>query len=322
MDLFTLLNLDELSLGLANLQMFPFFETAHYIISVMALREQPGVLEVAHRSPFACWFSSMLFCFGGAILSGLMLAEPPVAPLSNTTSVLLASMIWYLVFYSPQDLMYSCASISPVRLLLAGMKEVTRTWKVLSGVVQAQKKYENGLLVMIAVGWAKGAGGGLISNFEQLVRGIWKPETNELLKMTYPTKITLIGAVLFALQQNHYLPLKKHHLMLIYTVFNVTNKVRMMLTGSSSSPFAYMESAMYHMLFARPATYSPLAAEGSQTSAELQSPQTPNDASKSSVPGTDSSPSHKAKLQNNTSAKAKNADQEEGKDLKCNKKTD
>lgn len=55
--------------------------------------------------------------------------------------------------------MYSCASIAPVRLLLAGMKEVTRTWKVLSGVVQAQKKYENGLLVMIAVGWAKGTHG-------------------------------------------------------------------------------------------------------------------------------------------------------------------
>lgn len=29
-----------------------------------------------------------------------------------------------------------------------------------------------------------GAGGGLIRNFEQLVRGIWKPETNELLKMS------------------------------------------------------------------------------------------------------------------------------------------
>lgn len=94
-----------------------------------------------------------------------------------------------------------------------------------------------------------------------------------------------------------------------------------MLTGSSSSPFAYMESAMYHMLFARPATYSPLADEGSQASAELQSPKTPNDASKSSVPDTDGSPSRKNKLQNNTSAKAKKADQEEGKDLKRNKKT-
>lgn len=40
-----------------------------------------------------------------------------------------------------------------------------------------------------------------------------------------PTKITLIGAVLFALQQTHYLPLQKHHLMFIYTVFIVVNKV-------------------------------------------------------------------------------------------------
>lgn len=40
-----------------------------------------------------------------------------------------------------------------------------------------------------------------------------------------PTKITLIGAVLFALQQTHYLPLHKHHLMLIYTIFIVVNKV-------------------------------------------------------------------------------------------------
>lgn len=43
-----------------------------------------------------------------------------------------------------------------------------------------------------------------------------------------PTKITLIGAVLFALQQTHYLPLQKHHLMLIYTVFTVVNKVSLL----------------------------------------------------------------------------------------------
>lgn len=40
-----------------------------------------------------------------------------------------------------------------------------------------------------------------------------------------PTKITLIGAVLFALQQTNYLPLQKRHLMLIYTIFTVVNKV-------------------------------------------------------------------------------------------------
>ncbi|XP_040013768.1 trimeric intracellular cation channel type B isoform X2 [Xiphias gladius] len=199
----------------------------------------------------------MLFCFGGAVLSGIMLAEPPVAPLTNSTSVLLASVIWYLVFYCPMDLVYCGAALLPLRLVLSGMKEVTRTWKVLGGVTQAHSKYKDSLLVMIAIGWAKGAGGGLISNFEQLVRGVWKPETNELLKMSYPTKITLIGAVLFALQQTHYLPLQKHHLMLLYTIFTVVNKSRMMLTGSSASPFAAIESAIYKTLFTG---YSPYAA--------------------------------------------------------------
>lgn len=39
-------------------------------------------------------------------------------------------------------------------------------------------------ILSLALSLSVGAGGGLLSNFEQLVRGIWKPETNELLKMT------------------------------------------------------------------------------------------------------------------------------------------
>lgn len=42
MDLSGMLYVDELSHGLANLSMFPYFDMAHYVVSVMALREQPG----------------------------------------------------------------------------------------------------------------------------------------------------------------------------------------------------------------------------------------------------------------------------------------
>lgn len=62
----------------------------------------------------------------------------------------------YLVFYCPVDLVYCCAALLPLRLVLSGMKEVTRTWKVLGGVTQAHGKYKDSLLVMIAIGWAKG----------------------------------------------------------------------------------------------------------------------------------------------------------------------
>ena len=62
----------------------------------------------------------------------------------------------YLVFYCPYDIMYSVTAILPLRMVLTAMKEVTRTWKVLGGVTQAHSKYRDSLLVMVAVGWAKG----------------------------------------------------------------------------------------------------------------------------------------------------------------------
>uniref|UniRef100_A0A8D0FUH8 Transmembrane protein 38B n=1 Tax=Strix occidentalis caurina TaxID=311401 RepID=A0A8D0FUH8_STROC len=215
----------EVPLLFSRLPMFPFFDLAHYVASVMALKEQRGAVEVSVRSPVACWFSAMLYCFGGSVLSSLMLAEPPVAFLAKGANILLASSVWYLVFYCPQDIFYRCFAFLPLRLLVAGMKEVTRTWKITAGIEHADSHFKDAWLVMVAVGWARGAGGGLISNFEQLVRGVWKPETNELLKMSYPVKVTLVGAVLFTLQRSQYFPLARHNLVFLYTVFLVVSKL-------------------------------------------------------------------------------------------------
>ncbi|XP_077201486.1 trimeric intracellular cation channel type B [Paroedura picta] len=241
--------LAELPLRFSRLPMFPFFDLAHYAASVMSLKEQRGAVEISCYSPIACWFSAMLYCFGGSILSSLMLGEPPVAFLANTTNVLLASSVWYLIFYCPHDLFYRYVSCLPIRLLVSGMKEVTRTWKITGGVTRAHSHYKNAWIVMIAIGWARGAGGGLISNFEQLVRGVWKPETNELLKMSYPVKVSLVGAVLFTMQHTQYLPVELPNLMLFYTVILVVTKVAMMLTEFKTSPFAILENALGSFLF-------------------------------------------------------------------------
>lgn len=62
----------------------------------------------------------------------------------------------YLIFYCPMDWVYSFSTLTPIRVVLSAMKEVTRTWKILGGIAQAQDKYEDNLLIMIAIGWAKG----------------------------------------------------------------------------------------------------------------------------------------------------------------------
>ncbi|KAG8455095.1 hypothetical protein GDO86_001351 [Hymenochirus boettgeri] len=242
-------SLVELSEQFSRLSMFPFFDMAHYVASVMSAREQSGAVNVALQSPIASWFSAMLYCFGGGILSSVLLAEPPVSIFMNTTNILLASTIWYMVYYFPHDLFYKCFFFLPIRLMVAGMKEVTRTWKILAGITHAHSHYKDAWLVMIIIGWARGAGGGLISNFEQLVRGVWKPENNELLKMSYPVKVTLIGAVLFTLQHGHYLPITRANLMFFYTLFLIVTKVTMMLTRSATSPFQPFENVLQGILF-------------------------------------------------------------------------
>ncbi|NXU64057.1 T38BA protein, partial [Horornis vulcanius] len=269
----------QVSLSFSRLRMFPFFDLAHYVASVLALKEQ----RVSVRSPLACWFSAMLYCFGGSVLSSLMLGEPPVAFLAKTINILLASSVWYLVFYCPEDIVYRCFSFLPLRLLVAGMKEVTRTWKITDGIAHADIVYKDAWLIMVAVGWARGAGGGLISNFEQLVRGVWKPETNELLQMSYPVKVTLIGAVLFTLQHRQYLPIARHNLVVLYTIFLVVFKVKMMLTRCATSPLAPFEAAMGQMFFGSRKTPSKVKGEGatsSNSSAVCDQPSEHNEGAK------------------------------------------
>lgn len=62
----------------------------------------------------------------------------------------------YMVYYFPSDLFYKCFCFLPLRVIAAAMKEVTRTWKIVAGVVQAQSRFKDVLLVMVANGWAKG----------------------------------------------------------------------------------------------------------------------------------------------------------------------
>uniref|UniRef100_A0A2I3TJM9 Trimeric intracellular cation channel type A n=1 Tax=Pan troglodytes TaxID=9598 RepID=A0A2I3TJM9_PANTR len=94
-----------------------------------------------------------------------------------------------------------------------------------------------------------GSGVALMSNFEQLLRGVWKPETNEILHMSFPTKASLYGAILFTLQQTRWLPVSKASLIFIFTMFMVSCKVFLTATHSHSSPFDALEGYICPVLF-------------------------------------------------------------------------
>ncbi|XP_053148055.1 trimeric intracellular cation channel type A isoform X2 [Hemicordylus capensis] len=208
-----------------------------------------GAVELSRQSPVASWVCAMLYCFGSYILADLLLGEAPLDCFSNNASLLLATAVWYLTFYCPLNLFYKCVSFLPVKLIFVAMKEVVRVRKIAVGVHHAHHHYHQGWLVMVTIGFVKGAGVALMSNFEQLLRGIWKPETNELLHMTFPSKASLYGALLFTLQQAHWLPVSKASLIFFFTLFMVTCKVFMTATHSHGSPFVLVEGALCPILF-------------------------------------------------------------------------
>uniref|UniRef100_A0A8C5QG06 Trimeric intracellular cation channel type A n=1 Tax=Leptobrachium leishanense TaxID=445787 RepID=A0A8C5QG06_9ANUR len=237
----------------------PFLQTAGsnfnaLYITICRLRKYggAGAVSLSRRSPVASWLCAMLYCFGSYILADVLLGDSPIDYFSNNANVLLASAVWYLMFYCPLNLFYKCVSFLPVKLIFVGMKEVVRVRKIAIGIHHAHHHYHHGWVIMVLIGWVKGSGVALMSNVEQLLRGVWKPETNEILQMSFPTKASLYGAILFTLQQSHWLPISKANLIFFFTLFMATCKIIMTATHSHGSPFAPLESFTSNFLFGNP----------------------------------------------------------------------
>jgi len=249
MEALAALNLGDLTAAFSKMGMFPVFDLAYYIVSILYLKYEPGAVEVSRRSPVASWLCAMLYCFGSYILADVMLGVSPLDYFQHNSHILLASAVWYLVFFCPLNLFYKCVAFLPVKLVLVAMKEVVRCRKIAAGVHHAHHAYHHGFVIMVIVGYVKGSGVALISNFEQLLRGVWRPETNEILNMSFPTKASLYGAILFTLQEAHILPVSKSLLIVVFTLFMITTKVVLTARHSHASPFALIEGWVCHLLF-------------------------------------------------------------------------
>ncbi|KAI1727319.1 TRIC channel domain-containing protein [Ditylenchus destructor] len=187
-----------------RLKMYPYFDIAHYILMVCTVRDDLGLTSAAfsRRHPLSCWLSSMVVCFAGSFLANFLLGEPIVAIFKKHDDIILASIVWYLIFYSPFDIAYKISKVLPVKIFLCILKETQRCYKIHHGVVYASKLYPNAYLIHILVGTAKGAGSGIIRILEQLLRGVWMPQQSEILRPTFTTKACVVASIIFALDKN------------------------------------------------------------------------------------------------------------------------
>ncbi|KAK2168536.1 hypothetical protein LSH36_16g09040 [Paralvinella palmiformis] len=200
----------EIANVVTKLKMYPYFDVANYILMSIMVREDnhpqtAGSQLFSRKHPLACWIATMLLCFAGSILGNLLVGEPLILPFKNHQDLLTATAVWYLVNYSPFDLVYKLSKFLPFKLTIACLKEIQRAHKIQHGVQYAMKLYPGSYVIIGIIGVLKGAGYYYMRAFERLVRGLWFPATNEILQPAFVTKGSLAATIIFILEKKGYI---------------------------------------------------------------------------------------------------------------------
>ncbi|ELT94597.1 hypothetical protein CAPTEDRAFT_21604 [Capitella teleta] len=197
----------DIATVVTKLRMYPYFDIAHYILMSMSVREDnhppstSGTHLFSRKHPFSCWIATMLMCFAGSIVANLLIGEPLITPFKDHQAVMTATAVWYVINYSPFDVIYKLCRFLPFKLVISCMKEVQRVHKVHHAVVFAMKNYPGSYLIIVTMGVLKGAGYTFMRTFERLLRGVWIPSSNEILQPSFNTKGCLAASILFILER-------------------------------------------------------------------------------------------------------------------------
>ncbi|KYM82692.1 Trimeric intracellular cation channel type B [Trachymyrmex septentrionalis] len=239
----------EAFLDMANqvikLKMFPYFDIAHCVLVAAHVRDDlgTGAQAFSRKHPLSCWLSTMLSVFASSMLCNGLLGEPILAPLKNTPQVVVATIVWYVIFYTPFDIGYKIAKFLPVKIVCAAMKEIYRQCKkVYDGVTHAGKLYPNAYLIMILIGTFKGNGAEFTKLFERLIRGVWTPTAMEFMQPSFPTKASMVASIIFVLDKKTDLISAPHALVYFgIVIFFVYFKLSSILLGIHD-PFVPFEN--------------------------------------------------------------------------------
>lgn len=132
----------------------------------------------------------MLLCFSNSILAHFLLGESLIQDFLHHQHLLLATLCWYCVFYSPLDLLGRLIQFLPFRLVIGIGKEIQRTRKIYDGVRSTLAVYPDAYLVIILIGAVKGTvrtarGKRREGAFQAAVDPSWRPSIDSFAEFGY-----------------------------------------------------------------------------------------------------------------------------------------
>ncbi|KAI5739071.1 hypothetical protein M8J77_014596 [Diaphorina citri] len=218
------------------------FDIVDYTLGASFVRDQLYVKR-HYGMPLCCWLHSMLVIFASGILSNVLLGKSVLMPF-QTVNVLLATCIWYLVFYSPCDIGYRVIQHSSVYTGLYILHEVHRYHKIDTRIQYVRQLFPDGYFIMVIVGTVSGNATGFARMLQDMVRGLWTPEHASVI-----TKICLIASVvIIATSEVEVLALPYPMVELILISLFVWCRINIML-NPKFEPFERIEHTICHYLF-------------------------------------------------------------------------
>ncbi|ALC43962.1 CG33061 [Drosophila busckii] len=146
------------------------FRLLHYCHIALQLRDELAGKATPQRrhsyyqsQPFALWLTHLLLTYAADMLVNVLLGALPLEPLSNAPDVLLCSICWYLIFYSPYDMVHALARTLGFRLLAAPVNAINQLLVIDRGIYEAGRVYgQHAILPILVVGTILGSGAELL----------------------------------------------------------------------------------------------------------------------------------------------------------------
>lgn len=222
-----------------SLEMYPFFDLANCLHKAIAIREDSGSNTFSREHPFASWIATMVACFAQKMLANALLARPIVDPWADSALVVMATMTWYLINYSPFDIVYNVTQKIPCPLIIAVMVEVYRENQIYEGTMNASGLIlDYSPLYVLTIGTIYGNGLRFLLLIHRLIRGVWTPEEIEFMTPSCETRMSFVASLIF------------------YMVYDVTPTIYLcvfffLLTMKAMTlwvpnPFSYVETLLYN----------------------------------------------------------------------------
>lgn len=232
-------------------------EIAHYTQVICGIRAEWDEKK-RYQQPFATWFMSLACCFGGGIIIHLVIGKPALTPLANTQSLMLMTIVWWHIFYSPKDAIYSFVTVKPIALVVSFLKEMIRTRKIIKGVKLSYAVYPQSLFVCTVLGMVGACGGGFVKNAAIMLRSEWTVNSVKNFSFSVVTKFCLVFSLLYNLQIRSILPVTFETVVLAQFVVMFLYAASAKF-GVASDPFHPLEAAITGLVVDYSAFVGPVA---------------------------------------------------------------